>query len=383
MIGLSGLITPSLDEMVHVAARDGAARDVTMPLLIGGATTSRAAHRGEDRAGVLTSRSCTCWTPRGRSAWCRGLLDPRQRPAFDAAEPRGAGAPARAPRDAPRAPDPTRTRPAVRAPAGIDWRAEDVAARRSSSGRRVLVDVPLAEHRPVHRLDVLLPRLGAEGEVPADPGAPAPRRGRPRAVRQRAPRCSTAIVEEKLLRARGVYGFWPANSRRRRHRALDGRDRSAELLRFPMLRQQRVKADDKPHTSPRRLRRPASTAACATTWAGSRSPPASAPTTSRAAFEAEHDDYTAIMVKALADRLAEAFAEMLHAARPPGVGLRRGRGAHQRAAHRGEVPRHPPRLRLPGLPRSHREEPALRPAERRGDRHDPVREPARCCRPRR
>jgi 5-methyltetrahydrofolate--homocysteine methyltransferase len=49
-----------------------------------------------------------------------------------------------------------------------------------------------------------------------------------------------------------------------------------------------------------------------TTSARSRSPPASAPTSSRAKFEAAHDDYSAIMVKALADRLAEAFAEWLH-----------------------------------------------------------------------
>ena len=71
-----------------------------------------------------------------------------------------------------------------------------------------------------------------------------------------------------------------------------------------------------------------------------------------AQFLADHDDYSAIMLKALADRLAEAFAERLHQrVRKRVVGLRGRRVAEQRSADRREVPRHPPRARLPGLPR--------------------------------
>ena len=99
-------------------------------------------------------------------------------------------------------------------------------------------------------------------------------------------------------------------------------------------------------------------------------------------FEAEHDDYRSIMVKALADRLAEAFAEFLHEVRPPGVVRAERRPALERRPDRGALPRHPPRVRLPGLPRPLREARALRAPRRRGGRpppdrqlrHDPGRE---------
>ena len=85
----------------------------------------------------------------------------------------------------------------------------------------------------------------------------------------------------------------------------------------------------------------------------------------------EHDDYRAIIVKALADRLAEAFAEWLHRARAPRV-VRAGRAARRRGAAARALPRHPARVRLPGLPRPQREGEALRPARRarRGARAD-------------
>ena len=85
-------------------------------------------------------------------------------------------------------------------------------------------------------------------------------------------------------------------------------------------------------------------------------------------FERDHDDYNSIMAKALADRLAEAFAEMLHAAGPPRLGLRPRRAADQRRADRREVPRHPPRARLSRPARPHREADAVRPARRRDER---------------
>ena len=119
---------------------------------------------------------------------------------------------------------------------------------------------------------------------------------------------------------------------------------SRELLRFHMLRQQEVIADDKPNRSPGRLRRAA------------RQRPARLPRRVRgdrrprrrrrwsAEFERDHDDYHAIMVKALADRLAEAFAEYLHARGATRLGLRRRRAALDREdLVGGEVPRHPAR----------------------------------------
>ena len=120
------------------------------------------------------------------------------------------------------------------------------------------------------------------------------------------------IVREGRLTASGVYGFWPAAS--------DGDDivlfrdeaRSDELLRFNMLRQQEIIADDKPNRCLADFVAPLDSgrrdhvgAFAVTAGLGIE--------TLVAEFERDHDDYHAIMVKALADRLAEAFAEYLHA----------------------------------------------------------------------
>ena len=85
-------------------------------------------------------------------------------------------------------------------------------------------------------------------------------------------------------------------------------------------------------------------------------------------FRAKHDDYNAIMAEAIADRLAEAFAECLHQRVARGVGLREERGSHTARAHRREVPRHPARGGLPGVSRSHGERHALE-SPRRGEAH--------------
>jgi 5-methyltetrahydrofolate--homocysteine methyltransferase len=121
-----------------------------------------------------------------------------------------------------------------------------------------------------------------------------------------------SIVRDKRIQARGVYGFWPA--------AADGDDiivytddaRNAELTRFHMLRQQEPIADGRPNRSLADFIAPK--ASFAPDYIG-----AFAVTAGIGAgelvkeYEAQHDDYNAIIVKAIADRLAEAFAEFLHA----------------------------------------------------------------------
>lgn len=119
-------------------------------------------------------------------------------------------------------------------------------------------------------------------------------------------------MSERLLRARGVYGFWPAAS--------DGDDlvlyepagAGGEIARFPMLRQQMVRDEGAPNLCLADFLAPAGSGFqdvvggfAVTAGVGSEDLVAS--------FEADHDDYHAIMTKALADRLAEAFAEYLHA----------------------------------------------------------------------
>jgi 5-methyltetrahydrofolate--homocysteine methyltransferase len=120
------------------------------------------------------------------------------------------------------------------------------------------------------------------------------------------------IVCEKRLTARGVYGFWPANS--------DGDDivvyrddgRRAEIARFPMLRQQEPIADGRPNRSLADFVAPK--ASLAPDYIGAFAVTAGIGAEALAReYEAAHDDYSAIIVKALADRLAEAFAEYLHA----------------------------------------------------------------------
>ncbi len=120
------------------------------------------------------------------------------------------------------------------------------------------------------------------------------------------------IVREKLLTARGVYGFWPANALGDDIILYKDDSRRAEAARFHMLRQQEPIADDRPNRSladfiaPKESLAPDFIGAFAVT-AGIG---IDAIVTD---YERQHDDYSAIIVKALADRLAEAFAEYLHA----------------------------------------------------------------------
>ena len=192
----------------------------------------------------------------------------------------------------------------------LDWAAEDLPVPAFLGARRV-------ENQP---LEVLVPYIDwtfffhaweLKGRVPAifnhpEYGAAA------RDLYDHAQALLARIVREGRLRAAGVYGFWPANS--------DGDDvvlygdegRSVERIRFTMLRQQEIMADDKPNRSLADFVAPVSSgrrdyvgAFAVTAGLGAEDLVAE--------FERAHDDYDAIMVKALADRLAEAFAEYLHA----------------------------------------------------------------------
>jgi 5-methyltetrahydrofolate--homocysteine methyltransferase len=123
------------------------------------------------------------------------------------------------------------------------------------------------------------------------------------------------IISGKLIRARGVYGFWPANA--------DGDDivlwtasepgRPKQVAaRFPMLRQQEVIADDKPNRSLADFVAPIDSGITDSVGAFAVTAGIGVDALVKR-YEAAHDDYSAIIVKAIADRLAEAFAEYLHA----------------------------------------------------------------------
>jgi 5-methyltetrahydrofolate--homocysteine methyltransferase len=119
------------------------------------------------------------------------------------------------------------------------------------------------------------------------------------------------IMEDRSIEARGVYGFWPAASDGDDIVVYTGEDRRAELTRFPMLRQQQIKTDDNPYLSLSDFVAPASSGVG--DYIGAFAVTSGLGTEALAkAYEKQLDDYNAIMVKALADRLAEAFAELLH-----------------------------------------------------------------------
>jgi 5-methyltetrahydrofolate--homocysteine methyltransferase len=120
------------------------------------------------------------------------------------------------------------------------------------------------------------------------------------------------LIADGGLTANGVYGLWPANSEGEDIVLYSDRDRSAAIARFPMLRQQRVKADDKPQYSLADFVAPRESGLVDHVGAFAVTAGVGADDLAKA-FEEKLDDYSAIMVKALADRLAEAFAEMMHA----------------------------------------------------------------------
>jgi len=306
LVGLSGLITPSLDEMTFVAA-EMERRQFTLPLLIGGATTSPQ-HTAVKIAPEYSHPVVHVPDASRVVDVVASLLSAEQRPAFDAAN-RAAQTRLREQHAG------RRDRPILsiaRARANrlrLDYSSP--AAPAFTGVRKV--DIALDELVPYIDWQFFFAAWELKGRYPKifdDPkiGAAA------KDLYGHAQKVLTDIVAGKLLRARGVYGFWPANA--------DGDDivlwsptgepRSREVARFPMLRQQEVIADDKPNRSLADFVAPIDSGV--TDYVG-----AFAVTTGIGVdalvrkYEAAHDDYSAIIVKALADRLAEAFAEYLHA----------------------------------------------------------------------
>ncbi len=305
IIGLSGLITPSLDEMALVAG-EMQRRGLTQPLLIGGATTSRQ-HTAVKIAPEYSGS--TVYVPDASRVTdvVSSLLKADRRAAFEQAN-RAEQEDARRRHAAPRA------RPLVpyaRALANrtpIDW-SQAAPPVPSFTGRRVIDDQPLADLLPFIDWTYFFAAWQVKGRFPAvfdhpQHGAAA------RELYDHGRELLDEVVARSSIRARGVYGFWPA--------ATEGDDivllgaDGRESARFPMLRQQEEIEPGRPshsladYVAPRSSGIPDFLGAFAvTTGIGVDE--------LVARYQADHDDYRAIMVKALADRLAEAFAEYLHA----------------------------------------------------------------------
>ena len=203
MIGLSGLITPSLDEMVFVAS-EMERRKMTLPLLIGGATTSPQ-HTAVKVAPEYSQSTVHVADASRVVDVVASLINPELKPAFDQAN-RAHHAKLRE-QHAGKRERPTLSIAKARANRlKLNFAPGRAGVHRAEEGRRRAV-------RPgaVHRLAVLLRGVGTEGPLPGDPRSTQHRRGGDGAVWARA-ELLKQIVDGKLIRARGVYGFWPANS---------------------------------------------------------------------------------------------------------------------------------------------------------------------------
>ncbi|MDJ0522727.1 MAG: methionine synthase [Planctomycetota bacterium] len=306
VIGLSGLITPSLDEMVNVAT-EMERRGMDLPLLIGGATTSKQ-HTAVKIAPVFSKTTAHVLDASRVVGVVSDLLDDDRKLDFDA-QNRTSQAELR------RQFERGRGRPllsfdeAVANRLAIEWKPEDVP-QPAFLGRRVVEDVTLAELRKYIDWTFFFAAWELKGRYPAI--LDHPEKGEAaRKLFEEANALLDRIEAEQLLQARGVYGFWPARSDGDDVVLFDPEEDGAEVARFPMLRSQHPSQRGAPNHSLADFVAPAD--AGVTDHVGAFAVTAGIGASElAAAYEAEHDDYHAILVKALADRLAEAFAEWLH-----------------------------------------------------------------------
>jgi 5-methyltetrahydrofolate--homocysteine methyltransferase len=307
MVGLSGLITPSLDEMVMVA-REMERRRMTLPLLIGGATTSR--QHTAVKIAPEYSRPVVHVLDASRVVdVVASLLSDERRDAFDRSN--------REDQDDIRERYKTRSEKPLlsydQARANrlkYDW-DEHVIATPAFVGRKYLNDVPLAELSRYIDWTYFFSAWELKGRFPAvldhpQFGAAA------RELYANAQELLKEIIDGRLLQAKGVYAFWPAAAEEDDILVYKDEDRRALLGRLPMLRQQEAQPEQRPNLSLADYIAPRGSGV--PDYVGMFAVTAGIGTdTLVARFEADHDDYRAIMVKALADRLVEAFATWLHA----------------------------------------------------------------------
>jgi 5-methyltetrahydrofolate--homocysteine methyltransferase len=304
-IGLSGLITPSLDEMVHVAA-EMERRGLGLPLLIGGATTSRQ-HTAVRIAPSYSGPTVHVLDASRVVGVMSDLLDPGRRAALEAAN-RADQQRLRALHDG---------RPAKRLLAyeeacanrlRVEWRPEDLPVP-SFLGTRS-VDVPLDDVRRYVDWTFFFSAWELKGKFPRILDHPQYGEAA-RDLYAAATELLDRIVSQRLLTVSGTYGFWPAASEGDDVVLYADDGRAAERCRFHFLRQQTEQPDGRPNLCLADFVAPAGSGLADHVGAFAVTAGIGAEELA-ARFEADHDDYRAIMVKALADRLAEALAELLH-----------------------------------------------------------------------
>jgi 5-methyltetrahydrofolate--homocysteine methyltransferase len=291
-VGLSGLITPSLDEMVNVAT-EMQRRGITLPLLIGGATTSRQ-HTAVRVAPAYEGSTVHVLDASRVVGVVSGLLDPGRAGAVDSDNRAEQQRLREMHESAQRRPLLALAR-ARENPERVSFEDLPVPAFTGTATLRP----SLAELREMIDWQFFFLAWELKGKFPAILDQPVARD-----LFDDATTLLDKIIAEESLQAEGVYGFWPAHAAGDDIVLSPGAGRAD--LRLPMLRQQTVKPDGRAN------RCLADYVAPAGDHLGAFAVAIHGASTLAASLEAEGDDYQAIMVKALADRLAEAFAEYTH-----------------------------------------------------------------------
>ncbi|WP_374829114.1 methionine synthase [Paenochrobactrum pullorum] len=308
IIGLSGLITPSLDEMVHVASemeREG----LDLPLLIGGATTSRVHtavkihpkyERGQTVYVVDASRAVgvvsQLLSPDAKAGYVQSIRDEYAKVA--AAHARNEAEKQRLPLASARA-----------NPFKIDW-SNYQPPRPSFLGTKVIDDIDLETLSSYIDWTPFFQTWELKGRFPAiledeKQGEAA------RQLYDDAQSMLKKIIDEKWFVPRAVIGFWPANAVGDDIELYTDESRKEHSDTFFTLRQQLSKRGDRPNVALSDFVAPKDSGKA--DYIGGFVVTAGIEEVAISErFERSNDDYSAILVKALADRFAEAFAEMMH-----------------------------------------------------------------------
>jgi 5-methyltetrahydrofolate--homocysteine methyltransferase len=309
IIGLSGLITPSLDEMCHVAA-EMERQGFELPLMIGGATTSRVHTAVKIHPNYKRGQTVYVNDASRAVGVAQTLMSVNTRDNY-IAELRGeyariAAAHARAQEDKARLPLAAARANALK----LDWSGAYQPPEPSFIGTKVFADYPVKELIDYIDWTPFFSTWELSGKFPAIlDDAKFGQAARPLYEDARA--MLDKIVEERWFRASAVFGFWPANA--------DGDDvliygdevRDEPIAVLHSLRQQLAKREGRANTALADFIAPRNSGLA--DYIGGFTVTAGIGEDEVAArFKRANDDYSAIMVKALADRLAEAFAERLH-----------------------------------------------------------------------
>ena len=308
IIGLSGLITPSLDEMVHVAS-EMERQGIHKPLLIGGATTSKA--HTSVKIDPCFHKDIVAYVPDASKAVgvTSQLLNAEKKPLLAASlseeyekiRIRNSNRSAKS--------DALSYLASVANKAALNWQGYKPPTP-TFTGTKTITDFPLKELLPfvdwtpffiAWELAGKYPKI-LEDEVVGEPA---------RQLFDDAQKLLNEIIDGNLLQANAIIGFWPANSDGDDIIVFEDDTRSTIKTKLHHLRQQTNKPNDQANFCLADYVAPTDTALndyiggfVVTTGLGADD--------LAKKYEDQNDDYSAIMVKALADRLAEAFAEKLH-----------------------------------------------------------------------